>query len=180
MKTSKFMLAVGLGLFALVAPRTVRANSIVFNASGTFSDGSVLTGTVMIDTTLGSVTAANIFTTSFGAAGPFSLTSQEVDPSGNYSLVTSFPGTFFQLVLNFSTGSLVGYAGGPFCSANTICNAPPNVIEASQLESGAFQLFLSTGGLTVPTTAAEPSSVILLGTGLLGLMGIGLYKKRLA
>jgi len=88
MKNTKYALAVALGLLGLVAPRSAWAHSVIFDVSGSFSDGSILTGTVTADTTTGLLTAANLSTRGTASFGPFTSILIQHPVSGNPALET--------------------------------------------------------------------------------------------
>jgi len=172
MKTTKYALAVALVLIAL-APSAVRADSIVFDASGTFADGSTMSGTVTIDTT-GVVTAASL-SSSLPNAGPATFIAQTLDSTGTLyivSVVETIPNEGdFNLV--FPTATLIGYGGGGLCSIDISC---PEISDYFPPAGGSGPFALTSGTLTA---VPEPSTVALLGTGLLGLVGV-IRRKRLA
>src|SRR5260370_25992014 len=114
------------GLIAFVPPSGVRADTIVFDAAGTFSNGSMLTGTVTADTSTHSVTAANFSTTGPTALGPFTLVLIQHAVCGNSALETV--GIFdssINDVLSLVFPTLTSHAGGSFnfcCSAFSRCH----------------------------------------------------------
>src|SRR5438445_8320724 len=89
MKPTKYALAVTLGLIAFMAPGTARADSIVYDASGTFSGtATFLTGMVVFDSTTGLVTSASLLTTGSVPLGPLTLVLIQNPVQGNPSLDT--------------------------------------------------------------------------------------------
>ncbi|HWF10488.1 MAG TPA: hypothetical protein VG297_18600 [Bryobacteraceae bacterium] len=134
------------GTVAGAAPAQVNGNTVggnsnpqTFNATGTFGDGSTLSGTLTIDTGLGSVTGGHLFVTpsvqqtfqglssaqgstsydfdSFEFGGAF------VDLGGNNLWesvdfgATSLPDANLQLDIYLpGQTSLVGYSGGALCT----------------------------------------------------------------
>lgn len=84
--------------------------------------------------------------------------------------------SIFDLALPLNTGVLAGYSGGPICSVANACGESVSFLENS---AGKY-VPIETGSLTplvLPTTAPEPSSIALLGTGLLCLAGV--VRRRL-
>jgi hypothetical protein len=170
--------AVLLGSFLSLGNSTARADTAVFDITGKFADsgiGTSLIGTVTIDTTAGTILATDVSTTGNFPGGPYPL----VSASGN-PVNLAFNGTGGSIVLMqlyLPVSSLVGYAGGVLCSNDTFASSLAgcsNQISFYQLGSAAEDLV--SGSLT-PTAAAEPSSMCLLGTGLLSL---GLLVRRRA
>jgi hypothetical protein len=160
--------AAALGLLALVVLKPVRAD--IFQASGTFSDGSSLTGTVTIDTTTGTVTAENLMVGL--SLGPFSINIQQSVEQSLYVEIQSTPvQSAYDFAMFLPTSTLVGYSGGSICSFNEGCvyyvDSQPYV-DDSDLISLNGENILRAGTLTSVTTP-EPSSLFLLGTFLLGL-----------
>ena len=181
MNTRKYALAAALALIGLLTPISVWADSVVFDASGLFSDGSMLTGTVTADTTTGLVTAANLTTTGTTSLGPFTFLLIQHPVKGNPSLDTV--GIFdastvdgvslvFPMLSSFGFGSVV-----PLCG-NSPLNCPQVggfIISDFFTASGPTPL---THGMLTPTASPEPSSLLLLGICLLGLLGLGLRFRR--
>lgn len=162
------MACVGL---AMSMPGVAKADSVTtFNVSGTAAalagqscaSDCPFSGTLTIDTTTGLATAADI--TLPGLAAFTTVNNQEA--LGSLWDVVLLNGTQ-DLALVFTTttpGSLVGFEGG------TIDNQGAAVT----LSTNDAVYSISSGTITAPTTSAtpEPSSLMLMGTGLLGFAGV--------
>lgn len=169
-----------LGLLALVAPNTVRADS-TFNASGTFQDNSTLAGTLTIDTSTGLITGADLsvqYNISPSVTEDFTnvlgQTPDSIQLEGNH---------FSDLFIYFDASSLVGYAGGALCSTSVSCvgMVVSEVSPSNGITGVPFNDFLTSGTLTASVSpTAEPPTIVLLGFSLgLGL-AVALGQKRLA
>jgi hypothetical protein len=177
-----------LGLAAAVLGLTLgaagRAEALIalepFNASGTFSDGSMLGGTLYI-TELGplssvspasslTITGGNIIgTETFNVVGAQS----QID-SLTYEVTLS--GTGGSLTLEIEDGgSLASYNGGLLNSYNGVVNNPDPNAPATSYTLTASDPPLSMGSLA-PAAVPEPSTIILAGIG--GLMCLGYAWRR--
>ena len=183
------ILAVLLGAGAGVA----RADDITFNVSGSLTVGSssgascpspcTLGGTLTINNLTGAVISADVTMSGESpTVGPFTIYSNPF-PSG----LDGYTGLFLSdsnsdvaelYILTSTPGSWTGFDGGSFVPSFTssfgtvysaIC-APPGCVAG-----GSGHWVLTSGSLT-PTP--EPSSYLLLGTGLLGLLALTARSKR--
>ena len=134
------------------------AHATVLTATGTFSNGSVLTGTVTIDPGIGVITASDLIISGVGEFA--NIVSQfNFGPPVYYSAVINDTTQTDQLSLGLLADSLIGYTGGDLCSENTgACFASvyypiSNPIDEVTLVSG----ILHGGSAAVP----EPSSLCL-------------------
>ncbi|MGP8261093.1 MAG: PEP-CTERM sorting domain-containing protein [Acidobacteriaceae bacterium] len=183
-----------LRLFAVAAALvttslTAHADTINdFTASGTFTDGAILSGTINMDVTNGTVLLADLT-----VGSPLNMTWTDVsstftgpeplDPNDVFGIVMITPSsdsTLPSLTLGLDTSTLVGYTGGPlysFSFMNPYYGAASYVsLDTDSSQSlGVSGYFMNEGDLTLEsstTTTPEPSSIALLCTSLLCFAGV--------
>jgi hypothetical protein len=155
---------VGPGLFAAKA-------DTIFNFSGTFQNGAALGGSITINTATGAIDGVNLTVggtsfsfvqlnlPGFGTEYFLQLTSTASDSS-------PFLDVFFPVT------SLVGYTGGQLCITPVAgaCSNP------TQVGIGGGNVAYLTAGSDTSSSVPEPSSLLLL-TG--GLIGLGLLGRKM-
>ena len=161
------------------ASASVYANSIIdFNFSAALQSGTAQ-GTITIDTTNGQVTSGNF---TVNAPAPPGLpavvdtftTLRNAGYNGTNQIADFVSGTdTFELSLPLV--SLVSYRGSSLCSTTertgcTLANSPSYYPTLFIYFGGELADAAVTGSLT-PTSTPEPSTSLLLGAGLVGVLG---------
>jgi len=157
-----------------------KASPIVFDASGSFTDGSTLSGTLTIDPISGVATAEDLSLTG-GSAGyvspltfvatPPALVQTNNAGAGNVWLDSSDLTNTWQLRVDIPGPTLVGYAGGDL----VVSSFPPDGTFFSASGEGGANLI--SGTLTAVTTPAPPT-IVLLASALLTAGGFHFVRRR--
>ncbi len=200
MRITRCALAAALGVVALMAPRVVQADTVLVTLKNiTFTGASVcgatgtspcmvsLNGSFQWNNTLESAVSG---TFSASASGPINLATLTVsglltsptppqdslsatftDPGGDSAIFgINFSGTNLPLgTYTFTTGSPIP---GTFDQLGGQCVTP-----VCNADFGNSSI---SAGTVLVTVTPEPSTLLMLGSGLLGLMGMAFRRKRLA
>lgn len=157
---------------------TAFASPITFNASGTFTSGATLGGSIVIDTTLGTVVSADLT-----ASAPYNAV-YDNNEAANDMYYSSFgfyglsidPGYRARggsnvLELDLPVQTLVSYGGGILLSQSS----PLSTTGYSVVSSISFDGLL-TGSLT-EVSVPEPPSLLLMSAGLGILLLFGIRRR---
>ena len=152
----------------------------------TFQSGAVSTGTVVFDTTTGIPIGFDVTYTKGSFSQHFNSVSSFYEEYDNsiFSFISESPDgarDFLGFTLGINTP--VGYQGGPVCTLSDRCfindvgfvggyDRPGLDVPGDLMETGSLVLTSSDSTSPVP----EPSSMMLLGTGILG--AIGMLRKH--
>jgi hypothetical protein len=154
----------------LSASLLARADSFTaFDLTSTYNGGGTVDGTLTLDTTTDLFTQVDLTLSGFPSRDDGTLTNIALQEGiGSYTVVAEGAQGAFALFL--PTDTLAGYAGGSICTNSTYshCGASTQY----QTYTGTYDA--TSGSLTEVTVATtpEPTSLLLLGTGLLGFAGV--------
>jgi hypothetical protein len=141
--------------------------STTFAASATLTDGTVMSGNIVIDTLGGTVTSLDLIFTGAESA-TFTTIAIAALSGSNYLIIADGGTTFPEVSLELPVTSLVGYTGGVFCSnANPLCT--PSGLKSAYVIASGSPVFFSNGGLTAP----EPATLWVTAAGIFALVALG-------
>lgn len=151
--------SVVLGLMSFVT----QAGATTFRADGLFSDGAALSGTLSIDTNVGTVTAADLMIKGVGTFSTISLQFNFGSPVF-YSVVVDDAAMTEEFSFGLLTDTLVGYAGGDLCSESTVgCFSSTYYPFSNPGDQVALSSGSLTSGIGVSDAAPEPTTLSFLG-----------------
>jgi hypothetical protein len=162
-----------LAAVSLAIPIAAHAKTITFDLTNfTFDSGATASGTINIDVTTGQLLSANITyigTSTYVFKGAFQ--DQGVFGGNQYygDLFTLPDGNGFDFDIDIPLTSLVGYTGGVICTSASQCSGGFAGGLTPYPNTNNYD-YSATGTLTA-SPVPEPSSVLLFGTGLLGVVG---------
>jgi hypothetical protein len=181
-KLAKSAVRAAVLLGALLAPvGYAKASPVLFDASGSFTDGSTLAGTITIDPTSGLATAEAL-TISGGTSGYVSpLTFDSTPPAlaqannqgaGHVWLDGSDLSNSWQLRVDIAQPTLVGYTGGNL----VVSSFPPDGTFFTAFGEGGANLV--SGTLTEVITTPAPPTIVLLGSALFTAAAFHFVRRR--
>ena len=179
----RFYVRLFAALFVAASCLAAHADTIAtFDLSNVvFQSGATGSGTVRIDTSTGWVTSADLQYQSSSIIDTY-FGPQYQGPDGDigYDVTDRDAPALDYFTLEIANTSLINYAGGALCTLGTdICDGPylysgigrRAIGTPDPMISGSLVL-VSTEDIPTPTNLApEPSSLLLMGSGLIGVAG---------
>ncbi len=154
----------------LLLPALASADT-TFTLTGDLTNGGTFNGQLLITSQGGTHVSGTYMNGSYSFTLPASYLGEDLD-EGNFFLIDAFPvpAPQFDLSLYIPTTDILTYQGGNLCALyNNVC--APGVYSDYEDQSLAYPANFLHLTATPVTPTPEPSSLALLGTGILGVMG---------